>query len=370
MAGYAVLPIWETYTDSPAKENAPVSGLYIHADGAGGRVFPPQISSPYIVIAVIAGILGVAVILLIIALISRRKEEKVILSKLDGIWNEKASTRDIMVLSEDVHQQAGLHGVTADYIRGLLESSKAMSELAHLSLESLEDRLSPGNLESVVALEKARAAYAELQKTANVHTLISSELPRFADRVFDYGNPPEIPSLVMFPSGRDGSSLFGSRIIDRTRSQNARTLFLSVIYSISLTDRHSGRYSYEDLYKWFRNNNARAIRKYFEEIFIPAAEDRKKSSGIVRYRAGYILEHVGITASLKSLSAARSDVLAALRALRDGKDPSYITAAEEFIDGPRCLWRKDVLERADRLQSGSIPEVVETADISREEDYV
>lgn len=327
-----------------------MSEIYMYANGVGGRVFPPVNADLGIAAAVAVGVLAaIGVILTVIAIVSKKRGEKEILSKLDDIWKEKASSKELSDIRESISYADGIHGVTADYLKGLSESSKAMADLAHLSLESVEDRLSPQNLESVVALEKSRARFAELQKTANVYTLISSSLPRFSDKVFDFGNPPETLALVMFPSGVEDEELFGYQLVNKERAVAARELFLSVIYSVSLTDKHADRYTYEDLYKWFRNNNAKGVKEYFEKVFIPAAVSRQKGSGIVRYRAEYIISHADIVSSLKTLSAARNDVLTALRALRDGKDPSYIIEAKRIAGAPGELWMKNVIERADRL---------------------
>ena len=327
-----------------------MSEIYMYANGVGGRIFQPMNAEFGIAVAVAVGVLAaIGVILTVIAIVSKKRGEKEILSKLDDIWKEKASSKELRDLKASINYTDGIHSATADYLKGLSESSKAMADLAHLSLESVEDRLSPQNLESVVALEKSRARFTELQKTANVYTLISSSLPRFSDRVFDFGNPPETLALVMFPSGVEDEELFGYQLVNKERATVSRTLLLSVIYSVSLTEKHADRYTYADLYKWFRNSNANGIKEYFEKVFIPAAESRQKGSGIVRYRAEYIIGHADIVSSLKILSAARNDVLIALRALRDGKDPSYILEAKRIADAPGTLWRKDIIERADRL---------------------
>ena len=327
-----------------------MSEIYMYANGVGGRVFPPMSTEFGIAAAIAVGVLAaIGVILTLIAIVSKKRGEKEILSKLDDIWKEKASSKELSDIRESISYADGIHGVTADYLKGLSESSKAMADLAHLSLQSVEDHLSPQNLESVVALEKSRARFAELQKTANIYTLISASLPRFSDRVFDFGNPPETLALIMFPSGVDDMELFGYGLINRERAMASRTLLLFVIYSVALTDKHAERYTYEDLYKWFKANNAKGIKEYFERVFIPAAASRQKGSGIVRYRAEYIVAHADIVSSLKTLSSARNDVLTALRALRDGKDPSYILEAKRIADAPGTLWRKDIIERADRL---------------------
>lgn len=327
-----------------------MSEIYMYANGVGGRVFPPMSTEFGIAAAIAVGVLAaIGVILTLIAIVSKKRGEKEILSKLDDIWKEKASSKELSDIRESISYADGIHGVTADYLKGLSESSKAMADLAHLSLQSVEDHLSPQNLESVVALEKSRARFAELQKTANIYTLISASLPRFSDRVFDFGNPPETLALIMFPSGVDDMELFGYGLINRERAMASRTLLLSVIYSVALTDKHADKYTYEDLYKWFKNNNAKGIKEYFEKVFIPAAVSRQKGSGIVRYRAEYIVAHADIVSSLKTLSAARNDVLTALRALRDGKDPSYIIEAKRIAGAPGELWMKNVIERADRL---------------------
>ena len=322
----------------------------MYANGVGGRVFPPVNVDLGIAAAIAVVVLAaIGVILTVIAITSKKKSEEAILSKLDDIWKEKASSKELRDLKASINYTDGIHSATADYLKGLSESSKAMADLAHLSLESVEDRLLPQNLESVVALEKSRARFTELQKTANVYTLISSSLPRFTDKVFDFGNPPETLALVMFPTGVEDEELFGYQLVNKERAVAARELFLSVIYSVSLTEKHADRYTYEDLYKWFMSNNTKGIKKHFESYFIPAAEARQKGSGIVRYRAEYIISHADIASSLKTLSAARNDVLSALRALRDGKDPSYILEAKRIADAPGSLWRKDIIERADRL---------------------
>ena len=332
-----------------------MSEIYMYANGVGGRVFPPVDAEFGIAAAIAVGVLAAfGVILTVIAIVSKKRGEKEILSKLDDIWKEKASSKELRDLKASINYTDGIHSATADYLKGLSESSKAMADLAHLSLESVEDRLSPQNLESVVALEKSRARFTELQKTANVYTLISSSLPRFTDKVFDFGNPPEILALVMFPTGVEDEELFGYQIVNKERAMAARKLLLSVIYSVSLTEKHADRYTYEDLYKLFQSNNAKGIKEYFEGIFIPAAVSRQKGSGIVRYRAEYIISHADIVSSLKTLSSARNDVLTALRALRNGKDPSYILEAKRIVEAPGTLWMKNVIDRADRLYYGSL----------------
>ena len=278
--------------------------IYMYANGVGGRVFPPVNAELGIAAAVAVGVLAaIGVILTVIAIVSKKRGEKEILSKLDDIWKEKASSKELSDIRESISYADGIHGVTADYLKGLSESSKAMADLAHLSLQSVEDRLSPQNLESVVALEKSRARFAELQKTANIYTLISASLPHFSDKVFDFGNPPETLALVMFPSGVDDMELFGYGLINRERAMASRTLLLSVIYSVSFTDKHADRYTYEDLYKWFKANNAKGIKEYFEKVFIPAAVSRQKGSGIVRYRAEYIIAHVEERISLTDVAS-------------------------------------------------------------------
>ena len=108
-----------------------MSEIYMYANGVGGRVFPPMNTEFGIAAAIAVGVLAaIGVILTVIAIVSKKRGEKEILSKLDDIWKEKASSKELSDIRESISCADGIHGVrTPD--TGHVREGRGLPDFGH-----------------------------------------------------------------------------------------------------------------------------------------------------------------------------------------------------------------------------------------------